>query len=83
MGNLNACCWAQGAHAGVLEQDATAFPEAVRVRPHAPFPLGLYAEAMTLDDRVGLMAVPREAEQQRCAPAALQGAASFAAAERL
>ncbi len=57
----------------VLEQDPAAFPADCRVRPHAPFPLGKYIEAMTLVDRVGLTAQPKSSK----------AFASLGAAERL
>ena len=57
MGDINAVDYCMGAHEAALAPSRTAHPECTHVRGRSPFPIGPHAEAIVVDDRVGLGAV--------------------------
>ena len=59
MGDLNAPCYGQGSHVGVLSTSSVAYPREARALRGQPFPVAAHAELLTLDDRVGIAARPR------------------------
>ena len=58
MGDHNAPCFAQGAHRNILSQDPDVYAVETRGEPRCPAPLGTVMETLTIDDRVGIAAVP-------------------------
>ena len=69
MGDINAVDFCMGAHLRALERSPAAYPPSCRVEGRAPFPRGPHAEAVVVDDRVGLGVVRRG---QRRGPEALE-----------
>ena len=72
MGDINAVDYCMGAHEAVLDATQIAYPPHARVMGRSPFPRGSHAEAIVVDDRVGLGSVTAG---RRAGPPALE--ASF------